>query len=145
MSRNQRLALLAVAAVIAVVAVVVLGTGGDDEKAEQAPVAAPGEEQEQPTVTTRSPESLATRIEIADGEPVGGVKEISVKKGERIRFFVQSPDTSDEVHLHGYNVSKDLSPGHPVRFNVPATIEGVFAVELEGAKTQILQLTVEPR
>jgi hypothetical protein len=141
MSRNQRFALLAVAIGIAAVAFVILGTGGDDdEDAATSPVAA----DEAPAVTTRSPESLATRIEVADGAPVGGVKKIGVKKGERIRFFVQTADTSDEVHLHGYDVAKDLSPGHPVRFDVPATIEGVFEAELEDAKTQILQLTVEP-
>jgi hypothetical protein len=141
MSRNQRFALLAVAAVIAVGAVVVLGTGGDDdEDAAKSPVGAGTA----PTVTTRSPESLATRIEVANSEPVGGVKKISVKKGERIRFFVQSADTTDEVHLHGYDVAKELSPGHPVRFDVPATLDGVFEAELEDAKQQILQLTVEP-
>ena len=53
-------------------------------------------------------------------------------------------DVSDEVHVHGYDIMKDVEAGGSVSFDFPATIEGVFEAELEGRKEQILELTVNP-
>ena len=53
-------------------------------------------------------------------------------------------DVADEVHMHGYDIVKDVKPGGSVTFDFPATIEGVFEAELEGRKEQILELTVNP-
>ena len=64
-------------------------------------------------------------------------------KGEQIRFKVDS-DVSDEVHVHGYDIMKDVKAGGSVTFDFPATIEGVFEAELEGRKEQIIELTVNP-
>jgi heme/copper-type cytochrome/quinol oxidase subunit 2 len=72
------------------------------------------------------------------------VKTITVKRGQRVHFTVSSSDTEDEVHLHGYDLSKELAPGRPVSFSFRATIEGVFEGELEGRKEQIVSLAVEP-
>ncbi len=84
-----------------------------------------------------------TTIVVKQGEPVGGVAEIAVNEGEEVRFKVDS-DVSDEVHMHGYDIMKDVEAGGSVTFEFPATIEGVFEAELEGRKEQILQLTVNP-
>jgi FtsP/CotA-like multicopper oxidase with cupredoxin domain len=83
------------------------------------------------------------QIDIVNGKPAGGVQELTVKKGDQIRFTVNS-DVADEVHLHGYDIGKDVKAGGSVSFDVPATIEGVFEAELEDSKTQILDLKVEP-
>ena len=82
-------------------------------------------------------------IQVVDSKPVGGVAKLKVKKGDRIRFTVES-DSKQEVHLHGYDVAKDAAPGAPATFDVKATIEGVFEAELEDPGVQILKLTVEP-
>ena len=78
-----------------------------------------------------------------DGKPVGGVAELTVSKGDDIRFTVDSA-VSDEVHLHGYDIPKDVEAGGSVTFDVPATIEGEFEAELESRHEQILALTVNP-
>ena len=78
-----------------------------------------------------------------DGKPVGGVAELTVSKGDDIRFTVDS-DVSDEVHLHGYDIPKEVEAGGSVTFDVPATIEGEFEAELESRHEQILALTVNP-
>jgi non-ribosomal peptide synthetase component F len=57
---------------------------------------------------------------------------------------VSSPDTTEEVHVHGYDVFADLAPGEPARLSFDASIEGVFEIELEHAHVQIAELTVEP-
>lgn len=77
------------------------------------------------------------------GKPVGGVADLSVDKGDTIRFTVDSA-VADEVHLHGYDIPKDVEAGGSVAFDLPATIEGRFEAELESRHEQILALTVNP-
>jgi hypothetical protein len=82
-------------------------------------------------------------IVVKDGKPVGGIRDLTYNEGERIRFKVDS-DVSDEVHVHGYDIMKDVKAGGSVSFDFPATLEGVFEAELEGRKEQIIQITVNP-
>ena len=84
-----------------------------------------------------------TTIVVKNGKPVGGVAQLTYNDGEQVRFKVES-DVSDEVHMHGYDIMKDVKAGGSVSFDFPATIEGVFEAELEGRKEQILELTVNP-
>lgn len=82
-------------------------------------------------------------IVVKDGAPVGGVRDLTYVKGDRIRFQVDS-DVSDEIHIHGYDISEDVEAGRSVRFDFPASLEGVFEVELEGRTAQIAELRVSP-
>ena len=80
---------------------------------------------------------------VKDGQPVGGIQDLTFTEGDDIRFKVDS-DVSDEVHFHGYDVGKDVKAGGSVSFDVPATITGVFEVELESRAEQIAEITVNP-
>jgi hypothetical protein len=123
MSSNAMRALAGIAlVVVAVVLLVVLKSGGSSDSA-----------------TTKG----VTTIVIKHGKPVGGIAQLTYNKGEQVRFTVDS-DVSDEVHMHGYDIMKDVKAGGSVSFDFPATIEGVFEAELEGRKEQILELTVNP-
>jgi low affinity Fe/Cu permease len=82
-------------------------------------------------------------IVVKNAKPVGGIRQLTYNEGEQIHFKVES-DVSDEVHMHGYDVMKDVKAGGSVTFDFPATIEGVFEAELEGRKEQIVELTVNP-
>ena len=82
-------------------------------------------------------------IVVKNGKPVGGIADLTYNQGDRIRFKVDS-DVSDEVHVHGYDIMKDVKAGGSVSFDFPATIEGIFEAELENRKEQIIQLTVNP-
>jgi hypothetical protein len=82
-------------------------------------------------------------IVVKNGKPVGGIRTLTYNKGDRVRFRVDS-DVSDEVHVHGYDIMKDVKAGGSVSFDFPATIEGVFEAELEGRKEQIVELRVNP-
>jgi hypothetical protein len=82
-------------------------------------------------------------IVIKGGKPVGGITELTYNEGDQIRFTVDS-DVSDEIHVHGYELMKDVEAGDSVTFDFAATIEGVFEAELEGRKEQILEFTVNP-
>lgn len=93
--------------------------------------------------TTSNTGGKVTTIVIKHGKPVGGIADLTYNEGEQVRFKVDS-DVSDEVHMHGYDIMKDVKAGGSVSFDFPATIEGVFEAELEGRKEQILELTVNP-
>lgn len=82
-------------------------------------------------------------IVVKNGEPVGGVQELEYSAGDQIRFEVDS-DVADEIHVHGYDLMKDVPAGGSVTFSFPAEIEGIFEVELEDRKEQIAELRVNP-
>jgi heme/copper-type cytochrome/quinol oxidase subunit 2 len=136
MTTNRRLALLAGAIVIAIVAFIALKPS-DHKKT--AATGAPGATQ--PGGKPAPPP--VTQIVVKNAKPVGGVKTITVNKGDQVRFTVSS-DVSDEIHVHGYNFMKDVKAGGKVSFSFPATIDGEFEAELESRGEQILNLVVNP-
>src|SRR6185437_15818848 len=80
-------------------------------------------------------------VHVVNGKPQGGIQKITVNKGQPVRFTVQS-DVSDEIHVHGYNFHKDVKKGGSVSFDFPATIDGIFVIELESRSEQIASLQV---
>ena len=95
------------------------------------------------TSTSTPAAPAAQTITVVNGQPQGGVKTVSVKKNEPVVLKVQS-DVADEIHVHGYDLKKDVTKGGSVTFTFKATIEGRFEVELEDAGTQIANLEVTP-
>ena len=127
-SNTTRVVAGVVVVVVAVVLFVVLSSGGDESSN---------------TTQSGTNGSPITTIEIKHGKPVGGIAQLTYNEGERVRFKVDS-DVSDEIHMHGYDIMKDVKAGGSVTFDFPATLEGVFEAELEDRKEQISELTVEP-
>jgi carbamoylphosphate synthase small subunit len=97
------------------------------------------------TETTPPPPPGPTeiRIVVVDGAPKGGIVRERVEKNDRVVLVVRS-DVADHVHLHGYDVMRDVAPGKPARLPFKATIPGVFEVELEDRGLQIADITVQP-
>lgn len=85
----------------------------------------------------------APTIVIRGGEPVGGVRKLEHEAGESVRFRVRS-DVADHVHVHGYDLMKDVPAGGTVAFSFPADIEGIFEIELEERGVQIGELRISP-
>jgi len=135
--------LVALGALAAVVVLFVVLAGGDDNGDK----AGTTQTQASTPTTGASGQKESTpageQIVIVGGKPQGGVKKLSYKNGDRIQFTVSS-DVADEIHVHGYDLMKDVPAGGTVRFSFPARIEGVFEVELEGRKQQIAELRVNP-
>lgn len=140
-STSTRVVVFLAAVVAALALFVVLRNNDGDDDFKVIEPAATATEQAQ---TDQAPGAGAPpEIVIRNGEPVGGVAEYELARGERIRFVVSS-DVDDEVHLHGYDVSKPVKAGGEASFDVPATIEGIFEVELEESGVPIAEITVSP-
>ncbi len=118
----RRAAIVIAGVAVLVVAFVVLGGGGSDKSTSAGSV---------PTVR------------VVAAKPQGGLQKLSFKKGRRVVFRVVS-DTADEIHVHGYDIHKDVKKGGSVTFSFPGRIEGRFVVELEAKGEQIAQLDVVP-
>ena len=143
MSRNAKIGLLAGAVVVVVVAFVALRPGNDSgSKTAATSTATTATTTQAITTTVAKPKPSIPTVNVKNGKPVGGVEKIEVTEGEQIRFRV-TDDAGGQVHLHGYDVEKDVGPGNPASFNVKATITGRFEVELHPA-TQVAEVTVNP-
>jgi hypothetical protein len=95
------------------------------------------------TTKPRPPGPTTIGIVVRGGRVAGGLRRARLERGERAVLVVRA-DVSDHVHLHGYDIMRDVSPGRPARLRFRATIPGRFEVELEDRKLQIAQLEVRP-
>lgn len=99
---------------------------------------------EQPAETTPAEpdvQSFSARIE--GGSVVGGIQRWEVAQGDDVRIVVRS-DVDDEIHLHGYDITKNVAPGAPAILAFGATIPGRFELESHESGGQIAQLDVQP-
>ena len=132
------------------------GCGGSDgaqsePPTEATPTAPPPSTTASPTTETAEdaptrkpkPKPKPTRImiRVVEGRPQGGIARPTVKKNSRVVFVVRS-DLADEVHLHGYDISRPVAAGGTARIAFVAKVPGRFEVELENIGSQIAELTV---
>jgi hypothetical protein len=89
------------------------------------------------------PPPARVRIDVRDGQPVGGVRRVTVSEGRRVVLIVTS-DVVDHVHLHGYDVMRDVAPGQPARISFRATIVGTVEAELEDRRLRVATITTQP-
>ena len=60
-----------------------------------------------------------------------------------MRFRVRH-DEAEEVHVHGYDIKKELAANETANVSFEATIPGIFEIELEHSGTPLGRLKVEP-
>jgi len=135
---------LTAACVLAVVALA--GCGSDDDGSASSTDTTTTTETTTDTETTTTTEAetrTVVKITVVDGQPQGGIVRQTVNKDDQVVLVVTS-DVADEIHLHGYDVSRDVTAGGTVRLPFKATIPGRFEAELESRSVQIADITVEP-
>ena len=72
------------------------------------------------TTTTETEKPVVVSVVVVDGVPKGGIVRETVRKGDKVVLVVKS-DVSDEVHIHGYDISKDVVSGKSARIAFVAT------------------------
>jgi FtsP/CotA-like multicopper oxidase with cupredoxin domain len=139
-SRAARLGVLAAVIVAAVVVFIVLknDNGDSNDNGEVTVTNAEG------VTTTESPVQML-RVD-ASGNPVGGVKTLTVNKGDQVRLEVTLARPEEEIHVHGYDKEAPAEKS-PVRLSFPASIDGIFEIEVhhpDGTEAEIAELRVNP-
>jgi hypothetical protein len=143
MSRAQRLTFLGIAAIIAVGAVIVLSGGGDDPDRAAEVTATPTPSGTAEATATPTPTPTATPEPKPPLLQAGKEKTLSFDQGDTVRFRVRHPE-AEEIHVHGYDISKDLAPNETATVSFEGSIPGIFEVELEHSGTPLGRLKVEP-
>ena len=93
--------------------------------------------------TTEAAKPTVVSIVVVNAAPKGGIVRQTLSEGDHVVLVVRS-DVADEIHLHGYDKSTDVTAGGTARLPFTATIPGRFEVELESRGVQIADLTVNP-
>jgi len=105
---------------------------------------ATGESEAKPAKKKSKPKSPAVpTVIVRNGAPVDGVLGIEADQGDEITFRVES-DIEEEIHVHGFDISEDVSAGGAATLSFPATITGIFEVELEYSGVPVAELQVSP-
>jgi hypothetical protein len=137
MSRGQRIGLLVGAVVVAVAAFVIAKPGSNDSKDKTSTHA------QQPGKPAKPAGPKTFRIALKGHNPVGGRKTIKITNGDRALLVVTS-DGKDTVHLHGWNIEREVTPAKPGRFAFKAKNEGAYELESHTTEQKIATVQVLP-
>jgi outer membrane lipoprotein SlyB len=136
-------------AALAVSAVGLAGCGGDDNAADAvtttktATTATTTETAGETTPTTPAAQAKVITIRVVGGRPQGGIQRPTIGQGDNVVLVIRA-DSGDAVHLHGYNIEKEIVPGQPLRLPFTANIAGRFELELHPTDTLLAVLEVKP-
>jgi hypothetical protein len=148
---GPKVALALAAVAIAIVLLVVLRPGDEDDETEPTTpattvvtttVTATNGETTTTTATTTAEEPVRAEIVVEGGE-VSGPERVRLEEGQRLVLVVRA-DVVDHVHVHGYDLMRDVGPGQPARFAFRVTDPGRFDVELEDRQQPLTELVVSP-
>ena len=135
---RRRLSAALIGAVVVTAAFALASCGSDEDASDTT-------ETTSTTTTTQPPPPGPTeiRVRVVNGVPQGGIVRETVDQGGRVAVIVTS-DVADHVHVHGYDLFRDLVPGKRARIAFRARLPGRFVIELEDRHAQIAELTVNP-
>ena len=141
----MRLKTIAVLALFAFASLALAACGSDDDSGNGNSAAGGGYDKGTPARTEEAPppEPAIEAIVVRDGAPVGGPAELEYDAGEQIRFRVRS-NVADELHIHGYDITREIPAGGTVTVSFPADLEGIYEAELHGSGELIAELRVNP-
>ena len=81
-------------------------------------------------------------VSIKDGKVSPKTHRVKVAVGSSVRILVSS-DVDDEVHVHGYDIEREVPAGQSVTIEFTADQTGVFEVETHETNLLLLQLQVQ--
>ncbi|MFP5218122.1 MAG: hypothetical protein ACLGIG_00080 [Actinomycetes bacterium] len=137
---------LAGAALVAPLLLAGCGTDGEADTAAPEVSATTASAEPSPSASetpTPTPDDAKTvTITVAGGEVTGAEARTPVEVGERVRLTITS-DAPDEIHVHGYDITRALPAGQPVNVEFVADQPGIFAVELHDSRLVLTRLQVQ--
>ncbi|WP_343233636.1 hypothetical protein [Streptomonospora sp. PA3] len=89
-----------------------------------------------------APEADTTlEITLDDGAVSPEPGRVEAALGDRVRITVRS-DTTETVHLHGYDIERSVAPGQPAVLEFTAETSGLFELEAHESGTLLTQIAV---
>ena len=80
-------------------------------------------------------------LTVSGGKVTGDTGRVKVSLGTRVRITVTS-DVADEIHVHLYDLTQEISANQPGSIEFVADKPGVVEVELEHAKLPLTHLEI---
>jgi hypothetical protein len=81
-------------------------------------------------------------VSVTNGQVNPAPAPVDVELGRNVIIELVS-DTTDEIHVHGYEITAPVTAGQTTRVTVVATIPGQFEVELHETRQLLLMLRVQ--
>lgn len=81
-------------------------------------------------------------VAVKDGKVSPKTHRVKVALGSAVRILVSS-DVDDEVHVHGYEIEREVAAGRSATIEFTADQSGVFEVETHESALLLLQLQVQ--
>jgi hypothetical protein len=95
------------------------------------------------TTTPAAPKPTTIAIVVKQGRPSGGIQRPTIDKGDKVVLVIRT-DAGEQIHLHGYDIEKPVTPGTPVRIPFTANLPGRFELELHHPDTLLAVIEVRP-
>lgn len=95
-----------------------------------------------PDARDAGPQKRLFDVSIEGGDMSPG--EISAIEGDRVTLSIES-DERVEVHLHGYDVEREVGPGRTTELSLKANLTGRFEIEDHATQRELGVLKVRPR
>ena len=95
------------------------------------------------TTAPAAPKPTTIAIVVKQGRPSGGIKRPTIQKGDKVVIVIRT-DAGEQVHLHGYDIEKPVTPGTPVRIPFTASLPGRFELELHHPDVLLAVIEVRP-
>lgn len=95
-----------------------------------------------PNSPAAGPQTREFDLMISEGvmEP----SDITVTEGDRVVLRI-SADSPLEVHVHGYDLEREVEPDKPAKLSFEADLTGRFEIEDHETEEELGTLVVEPR
>lgn len=130
---------------VTVLALSLAACGGEAKVAQTAAPPAPATTTSAPGTpavpTTPAADVVEIKVSVASGKVTPGTSIHKVKKGQTVRIVV-TVDKADEVHVHGYDIEKELGAGETGTIEFKADQTGRFEVESHKNGLQLFQFEV---
>jgi hypothetical protein len=96
------------------------------------------------TTDTAAVTTAVVEISLIVGENTGADMMQTVPLGSSVRITVVNPNSADEIHVHGYDISTgEMAQGQEAVIEFVASNAGTFDIESHVSEEVVLVLTVE--
>lgn len=96
------------------------------------------------TTDTAAVTTAVVEINLIVGENTGADMMQTVPLGSSVRITVLNPNASDEIHVHGYDISTgEMAQGQEAVIEFVASNAGTFEIESHVSEEVVFVLTVE--